>query len=262
MDDECPHGLDREWCSLCRQAASGAPPSGVKRRPVAGRSPTPRAPRPPRDSSARPAAPVSLTPAEALARVRKVLFHSTAYGAWESIAESGLRTAEQVLGPGALRPREDDTTRDAPAGGVYTVREQRLMARSRIEDHLDGIALPEWLELLNRRAYFFAQQKDLTTHLGRYQHTVGQDVLVFDTAKLLSAARGRVEVTTVNPSLPEGFGRCRCRGPETFVALAEFRGPPADIVEVTVVDGLDSVAGLVGRVVRYHPGAAPEVLVG
>ena len=191
------------------------------------------------------------------------MFHATAYGGWESIAESGLRTAAQILGDVApARIREDDIVMEAPAGGTYSVREQRLMARGRIEDHLDGVALPEWLALLNRRAYFFAQQKDLSTHLGRYQHTVGQDVLVFDTARLLATARGRVELTTVNPTQPDGFGRCRCRGPETFIPLPGFRGSPAEVVEVTVVDGLESVEGLVGRVVRYHPGAPPEVIVG
>ncbi|GAC1311784.1 MAG: hypothetical protein NVSMB12_00630 [Acidimicrobiales bacterium] len=261
-DEDCPHGLDREWCSLCRQAASGAPPPGVKLRAAPKRPSSPRAPR---SSAPRPSASpsVALTPSEALAKVRKVMFHATAYGGWESIAESGLRTAEQILGDVApARCREDDVVREAPAGGTYAVREQRLMARGRIEDHLDGLALPEWLALLNRRAYFFAQQKDLTTHLGRYQHTVGQDVLVFDTARLLRAAPGRVEVTTVSPTQPDGFGRCRCRGADTFVPLAGYRGAPAEVVELTVVDGLESVEGLVGRVVRYHPGGAPEVIVG
>lgn len=259
-DEECPHGLDREWCSLCRQAASGAPPAGVKRRPAPRSPAASRASRP----AAVRSAPVALGPAEALAKVRKVVFHATAYGGWESIAESGLRTAAQVLGVEApTRPREDDVVRDAPAGGTYTVREQRLMARARIEDHLDGLTLTEWLALLNRRSYFFAQQKDLTTHLGRYQQSVGQDVLVFDTARLLGAARGRVEVTTVAPTQPDGFGRCRCRGAETFVPLGGYRGGPAEVVELTVLDGLESVEGLVGRVVRYHPGGAPpEVIVG
>lgn len=200
---------------------------------------------------------------EALAKVRRVLFHATSYGAWESIAESGLRTADRALeADGAARVREDDVIVGAPAGGSITIRDQRLMARARIEDHLAGVSLPEWLALLNRRAFLFAQQKDLTTHLGRFQHTVGQDVIVFDTARMLRAVRDRVEVTTVPATVPDGFGRCPCRGPQTFIPLGLYRGAPADIVEVTVTDGIESVEGLVTRVVRYHPRGAPEVLVG
>jgi len=264
-DVDCPHGLEPEWCSLCKQAASGAPPTGVKRRPAprgpSTRGPaatrTPRAPR-----SVSPSAP-PLGPVDALAKVRRVLFHATAYGAWESIAESGLRTAAQALeSDAATRVREDDIVVPAPAGGSFTVREQRLMARSRIEDHLAGVTLPEWLALLNRRAFLFAQQKDLTTHLARFQHSVGQDVIVFETGRLLRTARGRVEVTTDPSTLPEGFGHCPCRGPHTFVPLESYRGSPADVVEVTVIDGIESIEGLVTRVVRYHPKGSPEVLVG
>lgn len=215
----------------------------------------------PRPVTARSAAP-ALGPVAALARARKVAFHATSYGSWESIAESGLRTADQILEAPSVRFREDDVVRPAPAGGTYRVRDQRLMARARVQDHLDGIDLPQWLALLHRRAFFFVAQRDLLTHLARYQQSVGQDVLVFDTARLAKAAAGRIEVSTVNPSAPDAFGFCPCRGPATFVPLGAFQAQPGDIVEVTVVDGLESVEGLVNRVVRYHPGGSSEVLVG
>ena len=203
-----------------------------------------------------------LGPAAALARARKVVFHATSYGAWESIAESGLRTADQILEAPAVRFREDDVVVAAPAGGTYRVRDQKLMARARVQDHLDGINLREWLALLQRRTFFFVAQRDLITHLARYQQSVGQDVLVFDTARLTRAAAGRIEVTTVNPSAPDAFGFCPCRGPSTFIPLGAYQDQPGDVVEVAVVDGLQSVEGLVDRVVRYHPGGASEVLVG
>ncbi|GAC1374041.1 MAG: hypothetical protein NVSMB4_01170 [Acidimicrobiales bacterium] len=260
-DEECPHGLEREWCSLCRAAAAGARPAGVKARPA----PKVRAVRSgggsPRAATPRSVAP-PLGPVAALARARKVIFHATSYGSWESIAESGLRTAEQILEAPAVRFREDDVVRPAPAGGTYRVRDQRLMARARVQDHLDGIDLPQWLALLHQRAFFFVAQRDLITHLGRYQQSVGQDVLVFDTARLARAAAGRIEVTTVYPSAPDTFGFCPCRGRDTFVPLGAFQAQAAEVVEVTVVGGLESVDGLVDRVVRYHPGGTSEVLVG
>ena len=38
-------------------------------------------------------------------------------------------------------------------------------------------------------------------------------------------------------------------------------GPTADIQEVTVVGGIESVGELIVRVVRYHPDRTTEVLV-
>lgn len=148
-----------------------------------------------------------------------------------------------------------------PSGHLVRVRDQRPMVRAGIDAHLDGIGLGEWLSLLNDRVFFFARQKDLTTLLARYQ-AEGQDVVVLDTARLLAAAGGRVEVTTVSPGAPEGWSSCRCRGRDTFVPLAEFTGTVADIMEVTVLGGLGEMGALVRRVVRHHPDQPPEVLVG
>ncbi|MGH9126252.1 MAG: DUF7002 family protein [Acidimicrobiales bacterium] len=203
-------------------------------------------------------------PIEGLAALRKVLFHVTAYQAWPSIEESGLLAAAQVLdGDPRLQ-----TTRSQPvevtlaAGGQVVVRDQRAMARSNMEDHLDGMDLAEWLDLVNERVFLFARQRELTTYLGRNRELGGQDVVVFDTARLLAAARGRVEVTTVNPTGPVPWEHCRCRGRYTFEAIEAFRGDVADIEEVTVFGGIEPVTGLVTRVMRYHPNGKTEVVVG
>lgn len=209
-----------------------------------------------------PRAVPAVGPVAALARARRSLFHATAYGSWESILESGLRSAAQILDRPTLRFRERDVVLDAPQGGQFRVRDQRLMAHNRIEDHLDGVDLAGWLRLLDHRVFLFAQQRDLLTHVARTQNTVGQDVVVFDTARLTAAAAGRVEVTLASPAAPDAYGYCPCRGPGLFVPLGAFHGDPADVVDVAVVDGLASVECLVSRVMRYHPGRPPEVLVG
>jgi hypothetical protein len=136
------------------------------------------------------------------------------------------------------------------------------MIRANIESHLDGIGLPEWLDILNERVFLFARQKDLLTFMGRYQETEGQDVLVFDTARLMAAAKGRVEVATVSPTGPVPWQRCRCRNRSTFQAIDTFDGDVAEIQEVTVVGGLQKVGDLVTRVTRYHPDRTTEVLFG
>ena len=253
-DEECPHGLERDWCSLCKEAAL---PRGVKR--IAPR-PAPRTRRPP--SAARPSPPVTRRGAEGLADQRKLLFHATAYEAWPSIAEFGLMTAADLAGadpsiPSLDRLRERDLV---VKDGV--LRDQRPLIRANIEQHLSGIDLVGWLAMLNQRVFFFAQQKSLTTLLARSVEAGGQDVVVFDTRKLLAAAAGRVEVITDELAAPEPWAHCPCRGPDTFVPLAGYRGDPADVFEVAVVGGIDDVAGLVTRVVRYHPDHTTEVIVG
>ena len=135
------------------------------------------------------------------------------------------------------------------------------MVRSGIEAHLDGVDLPGWLDIVNERVFFFARQKELTTMLARYQESEGQDVVVVDTAKLLVAAAGRVEVADVASAEPVAWTRCPCRGRDTFVAIDRYQGSVADIEELTVVGGVEPIAPLVVRVVRYHPDRTAEVLV-
>lgn len=136
------------------------------------------------------------------------------------------------------------------------------MMRANIESHLDGIALDQWLEILNQRVFLFARQKDLITFLGRYQESEGQDVVVFDTARLLAAAKGRTEVSTVAATGPVPWERCPCRNGDTFEPIALFSGDVADIQEVTIVGGIERVGDLVVRVMRYHPDRTTEVLFG
>jgi hypothetical protein len=193
-----------------------------------------------------------------------VLFHAAAYGAWDSIAEHGLRTAAHLAADDSkvltqVRSAAVDVSK--PDGLVASIRDQQPMARARIAEHLDGITLQDWLAILNDRVFLFARQKDLTTLLGRYG-SEGQDVLTFDTARLIAAVRSSVEVATVESAEPVAWQNCPCRGRDTFAPLAGFRSPVSDIAEVTVLGGIDDVPRLVRRVVRHHGrGGTPEVIV-
>jgi hypothetical protein len=200
-----------------------------------------------------------------LAKVHPVLFHAAPYGSWESIAAHGLRTAEVLAaasGGDLTKLRDDWLLVEGEEGAVIAIRDQRPMLRANIADHLDRVTLPEWLALLNQRVFLFARQKDLTTLLSRYASS-GQDVLALDTSRLLAAAQGSVEVSTVTSGEPVAWKSCPCRGRSTFVPLSEYRGPAADIEEVTVVGGLADVRPLVRRVMRHHPGGGtPELIAG
>ncbi len=192
-----------------------------------------------------------------------MLFHASAYGAWPAISERGLLPAAQLItgDPRLLLPRNESFVVKDPAGHDITIRDQKAMMRSNIESHLDGIELRDWLGILNERIFLFARQKDLILFLGRYQESEGQDVVVFDTAKLLTAAQGRVEVATVAATAPIAWERCRCRGRATFQPVDSFAGDIADIQEVTIIGAVENVPDLVVRVMRYHPDRTTEVLV-
>jgi hypothetical protein len=251
-DEECPHGLDRAWCSLCKGTET---PTGLRRR-----VPKP-APRTRVRGVDRPAPIESRNPSRGLADLRKVVFHASAYGAWPSIAADGLLTATQLLPQGDLKLRDDDVIVTLDDGRTRTVRDQRPLIRGKLEQHLDGVDLASWLALVNDRVWLFAQQKSLTTMLSRYVPQGGQDVVVFDTAKLLASARGRVEVVTDDLAALQPWANCPCRGLDTFVPIERYRGSATDVAEVVVVGGIPDVTGLVSRVVRYHPDHTTEVLV-
>jgi hypothetical protein len=198
-------------------------------------------------------------------KLRKVLFHASAYGAWPAIAALGLRTPAQLLaGPSDPRlnvVRNENIEVVHESGHRITIRDQRPMVRAGIEAHLAGISLEEWLDVLNERTFLFTRQKELTTLVARYQATEGQDVVVFDSGRLLAAAKGRVDVATVNSGAPVSWTRCPCRNRATFLPIDDYAGSAADIQEVTVTGGLEQIADLVVRVVRYHPDRTTEVLV-
>ena len=194
---------------------------------------------------------------------RKVVFHATALGSWPSIEKHGLWTASTLAsGAAALgRVRSESFSVPGPGDTEVVIRDQRPMQRSNIEQHLDRISLTDWLGLLSERLFFYAHQKALTTLLNRYVPSGGQDVITFDTRRLVAATRGRIEVTTVVTAEPTPWGHCPCRGRATFTPLESYRGSPADVEELAVVGDIEDVTPLVTRVVRYHPDKRIEVLI-
>ena len=81
------------------------------------------------------------------------------------------------------------------------------MLRANFEQHLDGVDAAAWVAMLNARVWLFTQQKHLTTLLSRYVPAGGQDVLTFDTARLLRAASGRLEVAAVAGKILDTIGK-------------------------------------------------------
>lgn len=206
-DQECKHGLEPAWCSLCRNAAL-------------------RSPRP-------------ISPEARFVQMRPVLFHVTALDNVEGIRKRGLRTTTQLaveagVALGGVR-------REVLQLAGATVRDQRPIISKTLVDHLGGVTLYEWLEILNGRVFLFPDEDRAMALAQTYaEQSIPQAVLEFKTADVLAVAGDRLEVAGRNTGAVPREKGCPCRGRSTFVALAaapELRR----VQEVTVVDGLQGV---------------------
>lgn len=171
--------------------------------------------------------------------MRPALFHVTAIDNVEGIRERGLRTATQLADEAGVA-----------LGGVHRemlhlagalVRDQRpIMSRTLVE-HLDGVTLDEWLQILNGRAFLFPTEDRAMALAKTYgEQSLPQAVLEFRTSDVLAGAGERLEVADRNTGAVPREKACPCRGRSTFVALAQAPDLRR-IQEVTVVDGLQGV---------------------
>jgi hypothetical protein len=196
-----------------------------------------------------------------MAKTRPTLFHATALHSWESIAASGLLPAAHIAASGGHAPLtavRAESLRVSMPSGEAVIRDQAPLLGGRIMTSLDGVSLLEWMEILNQRVFLFAKRDDLDGLLAVYK-AVGQDVLIFDTAKTLKALAGSVEVCKIN-SGALGRSAASTRGPNTFIPLAGWTGTPSQIREVTIVGGIMDVTGLVRRVERHFPDGTMELI--
>ncbi|GAC1534349.1 MAG: hypothetical protein NVS3B1_28820 [Marmoricola sp.] len=206
-DDECKHGLDAAWCSLCRAPA-------------------------PKSSQVASAA-------TRFEQMRPWLFHVTAIENVDGIRRRGLRTASQLAaeaGVGLAGVR-----REMLHLAGATVRDQRPIISKSLAGHLDGVTLDDWLEILNSRVFLFPDQ-DRAKALSQTYAKLAQPqaVLVFRTTDVLAAAGDRLEVADRNTGAVPREKGCPCRGRSTFVALPDAPDLRR-IQEVTVVDGLQGL---------------------
>lgn len=193
-----------------------------------------------------------------------VLHHMAEPGSWDAIRRIGLRTTQQLVNDCGLSPeaaekilkmrRKHSVRLQHPTAGSVTVRDQGPLH----EHNLTGVALQDWLPLLNDRVFFWLHPARLDGLLGAKRYR-GQthDVLVVRTSDLLERYRDQVRITGMNtgatifPSSPP-------RGPDSFMRIAEFpfaerrrqRNLKDNAVELAVINGIPNIADLVCRVER------------
>jgi len=211
---------------------------------------------------------------EELAARHPRLFHVTLPEASESIRRRGLLSTSRLLDlfeiEGAERELLERRRRPGPAAlchpihGAVVLNDQSPLSEKALAKCLDdGLSPVDWLLHLNRRVFFWSDEKGLARlRRARANRTRAIDVLVIDTLALARAYVSQIELSPINSGAT--IRRPARRGPDTFTPLLALsfenwkrkRGGRDRIVEVTVLDGVPDIARYVTEVRKMPQGAA------
>lgn len=188
------------------------------------------------------------------------LWHATHPGGWEGISSTGLRTATDLLASGGRAEEAGALRAEAVSlttpDGTATLREQTCN-RPDPAPYLDAMTVPEWWTLLNSRSYYFVDREALDRMVeASLERGIAQEIITFETRRLLAPVADHVEVTTINASVfPRATGPARGRG--TFQPLADYAGLVTKIKEVTITVPVQVADASVVSVVSQAPGLDP-----
>jgi hypothetical protein len=199
-------------------------------------------------------------------------------GTWPSIRERGLLSTKAIVDlyqPDAdvreqilSTVRRDKIKLTSAEFGEMTIRDQRP-AKFLKDCMSDGVSSQDYLDALNGRVFFWLRRSRLTRLLNArlYRHSI-QTVLHIDTARLVGAYSGRVQLAPYNtgsmhvPAAPR-------RGPDVFTDVAAYpyeqwlakRGRLGEpVVELTVSYAVPDIARFVTKVESWADGKPIAVL--
>jgi hypothetical protein len=200
-----------------------------------------------------------------LVRLYPRLYHMAEDGSWPSIQRQGLLSTkalvelfeiEEPLRSQLLQCRRPKSmTITHPAHGTAVIRDQKPLNEKRLAGCLTDMTVPQWLDLLNSRVFFWLQKERLNRLLGAkaYRNST-HTVLVVDTARLLAAHRDKVTLSRLNSGTTAPFAWPR--GSDTFSTVVAYQHPhrqrprkaASDIAELAVDGGIQAITDLVIRV--------------
>ena len=199
-----------------------------------------------------------MTPDQFLDRC-KFVSHVGPVGVWEQIAKHGFRTAEQLILESDLNEDERQRLLSTPRresiticvdGDEVLLRDQGpLFSRKDLASVLgDGLAVSDWVRLLNRRTFFFTDQLSMEKLRDKYAELDGaQEVIWLSPLRVIRLEGLCLELTAQNSG-----AIARRSGPQkmadTFVPFSSF--PNRKPKELTMVDGLSDLTPIV-RAERY-----------
>lgn len=188
------------------------------------------------------------------------LFHLAEAGSAPAISEHGLLPAEEIVSTSALgpdeqaailgRPRPRALTIEHPVLGRATLRDQTPLRAHILDKVLTDMTARQWLSALNERVFFWLHSQRLDQLLNaRRNRGRPHDILVIDTASMVSAHHRRIRLSAINsgstlyPNAPE-------RGTRTFQTIEDYpfaerircRAPQAAVVELAVSGGIRDIS--------------------
>ena len=199
--------------------------------------------------------------AERLISRYPVLYHMAEDGSWESIEKLGLLSTSALLDTfevGGRRRFEIESCRRPemvelrhPEHGLALVRDNKPMQESALERCLIGMEPRGWYETLNRKVFFWVDERRLIRLLdARAYRDRPHLVLELDSEGLLRRHAPGVSLSGINSGATFAMNPAP-RGPETFRPVTEYpEGAP--VVELTVDYALPDAAAFVLAVSRWH----------
>jgi hypothetical protein len=199
-----------------------------------------------------------------LKRLSPRAWHTAEAGTWPRIREHGLLSTTALLDTceltGDERRQIEEERRphqrviEAAALGSVVIRDQRPLQLGPLEAALvgSGMTVGDWCRELNRRVFFWLDEKRLASFLAAYSESE-HDVLVVDARALADRHEQRITLSSINSGA--ALRRAAPRGRDTFKTIAEYPtrpsgGPAKPIVELAVEYAVPDIAELMLRVER------------
>ena len=198
--------------------------------------------------------------ADDLVSTYPVVYHITAAGSWRAIRENGLWTVEDIVTTAQCGQQEADTILHRrrpravrlvhPVLGEVCIRDQSPLRPDVLARCLTDLSPAQWLALLNNRVFFWLDLSRLKSLLsGRRNRNDQHDVIVVDTASLVSAHRRRIRLSAINSGATL-YPNAPWRGSHTFQTIASYpyaerrRSHPvrSAIAELAVIGGVHDLA--------------------
>lgn len=203
-----------------------------------------------------------MTAGELIARHPR-LYHLTTPGAWEVIRTQGLLSTEALLRAAGLdeaevqarirRRRPAREVLDPTPIGRVVLNDNKPIHLGKLARCLDdGLSAEDWLVELNRRVFFWVEEARMQG-LGEaaINRTDPRELLVLDTASVVAACGGRIEIAPINTGNTQRRPARRGRGtftPLGAMSYAEWRklrrdskASPDQVVEVTVLGAVPDI---------------------
>jgi hypothetical protein len=186
---------------------------------------------------------------QAFARLFPSIFHVTFASNLPSIQAHGLLSAAALADLYSFSEEERDAcllrrrlcTQDLHG---IAIRDQLPAPESRMKTCLVNITIPEWLQLLNSKIFFFVSKQKAQRFLDTYD-AFPNILFEVDTAALLQSHAAQASLTRIHPG--SFLYNPRPRGRDSFIPLATFhyenkRNTPAELILDTPVPNLLAIS--------------------